>query len=324
VEGANPLKKTPKILAEIKELMKYEAAGDPITGLKWSRITPGKIARILKESAGIKICGNTVGKILKEMDFSLKANRKTIPVSSTPDRDQQFSIIRKLRERFQVEGSPIISVDAKKRELVGPFKNLGRAWSRLWRLVYDHDFRSLAKGIAIPYGIYDVPANRGYVFVGTSFDTSEFAVSSIAKWWDYYGCSRYRGVRKLLILADGGGSNGYRCRAWKRWIQEKLCNLYGLAVTVSHYPTGSSKWNPIEHRLFSEISKNWAGRPLDSYEAILNYIETTSTLTGLKVCSYLDQRQYEKGVRVSDDIMQGLAIEADQDLGKWNYTLYPQ
>jgi len=309
-------------MAEIEELMKYEAAGDPMTGTKWMRITPQKIADILN-SRGISISRNTVAALLQDLDFSLKANRKTIAKDSSPDRDQQFGIIRSLRESFESTGNPIISVDTKKKELIGLFANSGRVWTREPVAAYDHDFRSNASEIAVPYGIYDVIANTGAVIVGTSSETPAFAVHSIMTWWRYRGRHLYPGKQKLLILADCGGSNGYRPRAWKYEIQENLSNRYGLTVTVAHYPTGASKWNPIEHRLFSEISKNWTGRPLDSLETLLKYIQTT-TAGGLEVRSYLDRAEYVKGVKISDAEMKELALKFASTLEKWNYTISPK
>ena len=211
------------------------------------------------------------------MDFSLRVNRKAIATDSSPDRDQQFRYISSLRTRFESQGLPIISVDTKKRELVGNFKSNGVKWDRTPVRVNDHDFRSDAIGVAIPYGIYDLLANRGSVFVGVSHDTAAFAAHSIAGWWKRDGANRYRRGQQLLILADTGGSNGCRTGAWKTELQSQLCNSFGLTVTVAHYPTGASKWNPIEHRLFSEISKNWSAEPLDSYQKMLKFIRTTST-----------------------------------------------
>jgi hypothetical protein len=310
------------VIVEIEELMKYEAAGDPMTGTKWMRITPQKVAEILN-SRGFTVSRNTVAAMLLDMDFSLKANRKTITTSLSPDRDQQFGIIRGLRESFEATGYPIISVDSKKKELIGNFANSGRVWTRKAIATNDHDFRSDADEIAVPYGLYDVRANTGTVVVGTSSDTPAFAVHSIMTWWRYRGRHQYRGKRELLILADSGGSNGCRPRAWKHELQN-LADRYGLTVTVAHYPTGASKWNPIEHRLFSEISKNWTGRPLDSLETMLNYIQTTRTATGLKVRSYLDTQKYAKGVRISDANMKALALEKGSELEKWNYTISPR
>ena len=322
-EEGSRQKKTPQVIAEIEELLKYEAAGDPMTGTKWMRSTPQKIAEILN-SRGFAISRNTVAAMLLDMDFSLKANRKAIATNSSPDREQQFGIIQELRESFEASGNPILSVDTKKKELIGLFANSGRVWTREPIATNDHDFRSDAAAIAVPYGLYDVLANAGTVVVGTSSDTPEFAVHSIATWWRHRGRHQYRGKRKLLILADGGGSNGCRPRAWRYELQANLADRYGLTVTVAHYPTGTSKWNPIEHRMFSEISKNWAGRPLDSLETMLNYIQTTTTVGGLEVRAYLDTRTYAKGVRISDADMTALALKKRSQLEKWNYTISPR
>ncbi len=302
--------------------MKYETAGDPISGLRWTRKTTTKIADELS-ALDIRVSRKTVAKLLKQMNFSLRTNEKKISNGSPPERDAQFTNIAELRERFGRRGNPILSVDTKKKELVGRFKNPGRAWARESNAVNDHDFRSMAKGIAIPYGIYDLQANRGTVYVGTSRDTPQFAVECIEKWWRTKGQKRYPGRRHLLVLADTGGSNGASCRAWKHGIQDKLCNPHGLVVSVAHYPSGASKWNPIEHRLFSEISKNWAGQPLDSYETILKYLRTTKTKTGLKVNARLVKKQYAKGIKISDAAMGELNIKQSTSLPKWNYTLRP-
>ena len=310
------------MVVEIEELMKYEAAGDPMTGTKWTRTTPQKIAEILSRR-GFTISRNTVAAMLREMDFSLKANRKMISTSSSPDREQQFGIIKRLRESFEASGQPMISVDTKKKELIGQFANAGRVWTREPIQTNDHDFRSDAEAIAVPYGLYDIVANAGTVVVGTSSETPAFAVQSIATWWRYRGRHQYPGKRQLLILADGGGANGYRPRAWKYELQN-FADRYGLTVTVAHYPTGASKWNPVEHRLFSEISKNWAGRPLDSVDTMLNYIRTTRTHRGLGVRAYQDSREYETGVKISNADMEALALDKRSDLGKWNYTIRPR
>ena len=304
--------------------MKYEVAGDPVSGLRWTRKTTKKIAAELS-ALGIRVSRKTVAKLLKQMNFSLRTNKKKISNGSPPTRDAQFANITQLRERFSRRGNPILSVDTKKKELVGRFKNPGRVWAQKSDAVNDHDFRSMADGVAIPYGIYDLQSNRGTVYVGTSYDTSQFAVECIEKWWRSEGQKRFPGRKHLLVVADTGGSNGATRRAWKHGIQHKLCNEHGLDVTVAHYPPGASKWNPIEHRLFSEISKNWAGRPLDSYETILNFIRTTKTKTGLKVNARLVKKQYPKGIkkRRSDPAMALLNIKKSSSLPKWNYTLRP-
>ena len=302
--------------------MEHETAGDPITGLKWTRRTTQSVAAQLAK-LGIRIDAKTVGRLLKELGYSLRVNSKKISSGSGPDRNEQFETINTLREHFSSRGVPILSVDTKKKELIGNFKNSGAVWDTEPIAVHDHDFRSLGDGVAVPYGIYDVCANKGSVFIGTSSDTPEFAVNSLDKWLRYDGRQRYRNVNELLILADCGGSNGYRCRAWKLGLQN-LADKTGITVHVSHYPPGASKWNPIEHRLFSEISKNWAGRPLDSLETIKNYISTTKTVSGLRVKAYIDKNLYRKGIKVADAEMSRLNIVKNESLPKWNYALAPR
>lgn len=302
--------------------MKHETAGDPMSGLKWTRRTTAKIAAEL-QSLGIQVSARTVAGLLTDMGFSLRVNHKKLSGSSHPDREAQFAHIAELRERCAAEDLPVISVDTKKKELVGVFKNAGAKWDREPVQVNDHDFRSDADGIAVPYGVYDLHANRGTLFVSSSYDTPEFAVDCVQRWWCSEGRQRYAGADRLAILADGGGSNGSRCRAWKMGLQRRLCDHHGLSVTVAHYPTGTSKWNPIEHRFFSELSKNWAGRPLDSPETILKYARTTRTSTGLRVRAHLVRRRYEKGIKISDAQMRELAITQDEALPAWNYTIAP-
>jgi hypothetical protein len=291
-------------------------------GLKWTHRTTARIAEQLQE-LDIQVSDRTVARLLKQMDFSLRVNHKKLSSASPELRDAQFTHIAEVRERFAAQDLPIISIDTKKKELVGCFKNAGVTWVREPIPVKDHDFRSEAIGMAIPYGIYDMRANRGCVFVGTSRDTPEFAVDAVAKWWRTEGQPRYPRAEHLAILADGGGSNSATARAWKYGLQTRLCNRHSLSVTVAHYPSGTSKWNPIEHRLFSEISKNWAGRPLDSYQTILNYLRTTTTTTGLRVSAHLVKKTYEKGIKISNTQMRQLDISPDKDLPKWNYTLRP-
>ncbi len=303
--------------------MKYDTAGDPVSGVKWSHRTLAKLAAELA-AAGINVSPNSVAKLLKMLDFRPRVNHKKLSSGSGPQRGQQFDYIAEQRQRFAEDALPIVSVDTKKRELVGAFKNRGTAWRRQAVPVNDHDFRSLAFGVAIPYGVYDEQANRGSVFVGTSHDTSDFAVESIEKWWRWDGRRRYPQADQLLILADSGGSNNPTRRAWRYGLQTKLCDRHDLSVTVAHYPTGASKWNPIEHRLFSEISKNWAGEPLTSYETILNHIRTTRTTKGLRVKGYLVEKHYSKGVKISDKQMEQLVLEKHKTLPKWNYTLSPR
>jgi hypothetical protein len=257
------------------------------------------------------------------MDFSLRVNRKQIATNSSPYRDQQFQHIFSLRTRFQRQGLPIISVDSKKRELIGNFKNPGTKWDRAPVLVNDHDFRSDSSGVGISYGIYDPPHNRGAVCVGVSHDTPAFAAHSIATWWRGEGSRRWGRVPKLLVLADSGGSNSCTSWAWKTEIQAQLCNAFGITATIAHYPTGASKWNPIEHRLFSEISKNWAAEPLDSYEKMLKFIRTTNTRTGLVVTAYLDRKDYPIGLKPDRRLISALCLKHSNTLPRWNYTISP-
>ena len=328
--------------------MEHDTAGDPITGLKmrfqllrqWSRRTTRKLAEELT-TLDIDVSKNTAGRLLKKMDFKLRVNRKMrfqllrqqIAATKSPDRNQQFLYIGDQRERFTALGLPVISVDAKKKELIGNFKNGGAKCDRKPIRVNDRDFRSEANGLATPlaqelkahYGIYDMQANRGSVFVGTSHDTPTFAVDTIMQWWIQEGRERYPDAQELFILADGGGSNGSRCRAWKKTLQENLCTPYGLTVTVSHYPPGTSKWNPIEHRLFSQISGNWAGEPLTDIEKILKFISTTKTTIepALAVKSYLIDEFYETGIKISAAEMDMISLTRHDTLGQWNYTLRP-
>lgn len=308
----------------IEELLKFDTVGDPMRDLRWTRKTPGKIATCL--SPEIRISSPTVSRLMKTMKFSLHVNRKMVSSPTTlsrKDRDLQFQKIREIRERFESHGWPIISVDAKKKELIGLFRNPGASYSREARAVKEKDFPSEADGKGLPYGIYDPIQNYGYVNVGTSHDTPQFAVNSIDRWWQQIGKALYPNKNRLLILADSGGSNGATPRLWKRSIQDILCNQHGLIVTVAHYPSGASKWNPIEHRLFGQISINWAGIPLENYAIMLNYIRSTKTTTGLRVNAELDERNYPTGIKVTDEQMMQLSIVNSEVHPKWNYTISP-
>jgi Rhodopirellula transposase DDE domain len=288
--------------------------------LKWCRRTTHNIAELLCQ-CGLTVSANTIARLLHGMKFSLRVNQKKIATSGSPDPNLQFDYIADLRERFQRGRMPVISVDSKKREIVGLFKNSGARWDREPWAVNDHDFLQDAIGVAIPYGIYQPVQNRGSVVVGVSHDTAAFAAHAIAHWWQREGLSQFPRSRQLLILADSGGSNGYRRRTWKTELQDQLADPFGLNITVAHYPTGTSKWNPIEHRLFSEISKHWAGEPLDSYQKILNFIRTSSTKTGLAVSAYLDRRHYSTGVEPAPDQLDRLRLEPHDTLPRWNYTI---
>ncbi len=292
-----------------------------MTDLKWTHKTTEKIAKELT-SAGIRVAASTVGRLLKSMGFSLRVNHKKRSSGSKPDRDEQFVYISEQRRRFARDGNPIISTDTKKKELVGNFKNNGTSWEKEPVEVNDHDFRSLSKGIAIPYGVHDLLANRAHVFVGISYDTPQFAADNVERWWTLESAN-YPNASHLLILADGGGSNGHQSRLWKLALQT-FCDRSGLKVTVCHYPTGASKWNPIEHLVFSQISRNWAGHPLVNYETVLNFISTTTTTTGLSVHSHLVRDCYKKGIKVPDRIMASLALHRHEIQPVRNYTISPR
>jgi hypothetical protein len=291
--------------------------------LKWTRRTTRKVARELAH-AGIRVSGNTVARILRSLGFSLRVNHKKLARGPHRDRDRQFRYIASLREAFLAKQLPVVSVDTKKKELVGQFKNPGTTWTKDPILVNDHDFRSDAVGIAVPYGLYDTGANRGHLVVGTSHDTPAFAVDCLVSWWKNVGQQRYPQADHILLLADNGGSNSSRCRAWKFDLQTRFCDRFQVAITLAHYPSGASKWNPIEHRFFSELSKNCAGRPLDSFDTLLKYARTTRTTTGLKVTASLSRRNYETGVRISDQQMATLNIQSPKAIAQWNYSLFPR
>jgi len=307
--------------------MEYETAGDPVSGCKWTRKTTDKIARQLRR-AGIRVSGNTVGRLLKDMNFSLRVNLKTLEsgLRNPPDprhRDLQFRYIRSQINDYMGQGMPVVSVDTKCREKIGPFHQSGRRWAQRPIKVLDHDFPSDAKGVAIPYGIYDLCRNEGFICVGTTCDTSEFAVDSIGTWWSRAGSNHYPNAERLLILADCGGSNGYRNRLWKHRLYVGLCNRFGLQVKVCHYPPGSSKWNPIEHRMFSFISRNWAAQPLQDYETVLKFIRKTKTSTGLKIRALLKTKQYQSGKKVHKHQMDQIVLKNYTSRPNWNYSISP-
>jgi Rhodopirellula transposase DDE domain len=291
---------------------------------KWVRASLQRLSRELGQ-AGHAASAPTVGRLLRKLGFGLRADLKSEETGSNhPDRDTQFSYIAKRRAAFVAAGEPVISVDTKKKDLIGNFENAGQAWGAQAEQVNVHDFPSEAEGRALPYGIYDVAKNRGWVMVGQSADTPEFAVEAIASWWEEEGRESYPNAKRLLILADGGGSNGARSRVWKQQVQERLADRLGAEVTVCHYPRGCSKHNPIEHRLFSFISLNWAGKPLRSFEALLGFIRNTTTTAGLKVKAVLKEKVYTKGRRVSDAEMKTIELERHEDCPAWNYTIRPR
>ena len=313
-----------KILDSLKEIMDETTAGDPMSLLKWTSKSTYKISDQLKEM-GYSVCENTVGRLLKEMDYSLQANVKRWEGIPGKDRDSQFKYINNLAKKHTDDGDPVISVDTKKRELIGNFKNPGKKWrpKDSHKEVDVYDFPSLSKGKGIPYGIYDEQKNKGMVNVGISHDTAEFAVESIRKWWFRFGSKCYPKAKRILICADCGGSNGYRTRAWKYNLQ-KLSDEIPLAITVCHYPPGTSKWNKIEHRMFSFISMNWGGEPLVDYETVINLISSTKTKTGLEINALLDTEKYETGIKISDNQMKELNLTLHETNPKWNYTISPK
>ena len=279
------------------------------------------LSRDLRQQ-GHRACPNTVGRLLRKQGFSLKSNRKGQTGQAHPDRDLQFRHIQQQREAFTAAGLPVVSVDAKKKELVGNFKNAGATWCQAAESVNIYDFIHAAQCRATPYALYDPVRNRGMVAVGTSADTARFATDCIAHWWQQEGRAAYPQARQLLILADGGGSNGHRSRLFKLSLQQ-WANRSAVAVTVCHYPTGASKWNPVEHRLLSQISSNWAGKPLRSLHAMLGYIRGTATQTGLRVRAWLNDKIYPTKVKVSNAQMQSLNLQRLGVCPDWSYTIRP-
>jgi hypothetical protein len=307
----------------LQELVEPETAGNPMSAEKWVRSSLRHLSKNLKDQ-GHDICPKTVGRLLKDLKYSLKANVKRQAGSQHPDRNTQFEYLEAQKRLFLRMGWPIVSLDAKKKELVGNFKNAGQSWCLEAEMVKDHDFETEAQGRAVPYGIYDVNHNRGYVYVGQSADTAEFAVDMISSWWQEFGCVEFPNAPCLLALCDCGGSNGYRLRLWKVRLQEKLADALGLTVMVCHYPTGASKWNPIEHRLFGPISINWAAKPLRTFETMLACIRGTTTQTGLQVSAFLVEKVYARGVKITDEVMQTLNLTRHATCPNWNYTIHPR
>ena len=316
--------RNPGIGEALQAIMDETTAGDPMSLLKWTSKSTYQIRDQLAE-LGYVISEDTVRRRLRTMEYSLQANEKTKEGGSHKDRDGQFRYINDLAGTFVKRGEPVLSVDAKKKERIGEFKNPGRRWRRKGTppQVNVYDFPSLAQGTAIPYGTYDVQHNSGMVNVGMTHETAEFAVESIRRWWQYLGRRQYPQAHELLICADGGGSNGSRNRAWKFHLQD-LADELGLAITVCHYPPGASKWNKIEHRMFSFISMNWRGEPLVSFETVINLISATLTRTGLSIKASLDTNEYQTGEKISDQQMQKLQIRPHEVHGQWNYTIAPR
>lgn len=315
--------KDPTLREDLERLLESATRGDPESPLLWTCKSVRTLSGELNQM-GHKASHNLVAELLKDMGYSLQANQKTLEGSSHPDRNAQFEFINSKVKDYQANEQPVISVDTKKKELVGDFKNAGRELRPKGdpQKVRVHDFLIPELGRASPYGVYDITDNVGWVNVGIDHDTSAFAVESIRGWWHTMGHERYPVAKQLLITADGGGSNGYRVRLWKLELQ-KLANETGLSISVSHLPPGTSKWNKIEHRLFSFITQNWRGKPLVTHEVIVNLIAATSTKKGLQVRCQLDTNSYPKGIKISDELMANINIERDSFHGEWNYTISP-
>ncbi len=319
------VQKNAQILTILDSLVDPTARGDPESHLKWTSKSVRKLSKELC-SKGFQVSFRTTASLLKELDYSLQSNKKTKEGRSHEDRDAQFRYINESISELQSRGQPTVSVDTKKKENIGEYKNNGREYAKKGKPIEvdSHDFPDKKLGKVVPYGIYDIGKNKGWVSVGISCDTAEFAVNAIRTWWYKMGKGVYSNTTTdLLITADCGGSNGYKVRLWKLELQ-KLSNENGLRIHVRHFPPGTSKWNKIEHRLFSYVSKNWRGKPLISKEAVVNLISNTTTETGLTVIAVLDENEYEKGKEVSDEEIAALNIKGDVFHPEWNYTISPQ
>jgi transposase len=313
----------PGLAAALEELVDPATRGDPCSPLRWTAKSTATLADELT-GRGHEVGARTVARLLKNAGYSLQANSKTVEGRQHPDRDAQFAYLGARAAEYLADGQPVVSVDTKKKELVANFKNAGREWQPTGQpvAVGVHDFPDPQVGKAIPYGVDDIAANTGWVSVGTDHDTAAFAVATLRRWWQQVGQPTYPDARRLLISADAGGSNGYRLRAWKSELAAFAADT-GLAVTVSHLPPGTSKWNKIEHRLFSAITMNWRGRPLESHEVVVDLIGATTTRTGLKVHAELDPASYPKGVKITNRQMAALSLTRHDFHGDWNYTLTP-
>jgi len=315
--------KQPELIEVLESLIEPTVKGDPMSPLKWTCKSTRNIADELIRK-GYKIGHKTVSRILREIGYSLQANKKDFEKVTHPQRNKQFEYINELTKQFTLKNQPVISVDTKKKELIGQFKNNGREWrpKKNPQKVLMHDFPDKELGKAVPYGIYDIDKNVGWVNIGNDHDTSAFAVESIRKWWHGMGSALYPHATKLLICADSGGSNGYRVKLWKYELQ-KLSNETGLDITITHLPPGTSKWNKIEHRLFSHITMNWRGKPLIDYETVVNLISSTKTRKGLKVTAQLDKTFYPTGIKVKKSEFESINIERNNFLGELNYSIKP-
>ena len=314
----------PGMQEQLGRILAETTAGDPMSALRWTNKSTQAMAEELTRQ-GHAVSDKTVARCLREMGYSMQLNQKSREGPQHRNRDEQFRYINRQVASFRRSGDPVLSVDAKKKELVGAFKNAGQTWRPKGdaHRVNVHDFPSMAEGKAIPYGAYEIGEDRAVVNVGVTHDTAEFAVASIRRWWKMAGCKRTQKTKRILICADAGGSNGSRTRAWKLHLQELVDEL-GMAITVCHYPPGTSKWNKIEHRLFSFISMTWKGQPLLNYETVVNLIGATTTKSGLQVKAVLDTNDYETGVKVTKAQMDSIRIRRHKTHPDWNYTLKPR
>jgi hypothetical protein len=326
VAGGGRLRATeadPGLAESLERLVDPATRGDPMSPLRWTCKSTAQLAGELTRQ-GHTVSPRTVGRLLKADGYSLQGNRKTKEGGDHPDRNAQFEHINATVTKFQRRGQPVISIDTKKKELVGEFKNGGREWQPQGEPeeVRVHDFLDKDLGKAIPYGVYDIGENQGWVSVGIDHDTARFATEAVHRWWSKMGAKRYRSAKALLITADGGGSNGSRCRLWKVALQDLAARLE-FPIHVCHFPPGTSKWNKIEHRMFCHITQNWRGRPLVSHEVIINLIANTATRAGLKIRAELDAGTYPTGIKVTDEELAAVNLKRDRFHGEWNYSILP-
>lgn len=312
----------PGVKPALERMLSDEIAGDPMGRQRWIRSSIRNLSKGLTEQ-GHKVGHGAVARLLREMGYSLQVMKKKQAGAQHPDRDKQFRYIADMKAQYLNNGLPIVSVDTKKKELIGNYRREGKIWRRK-PVEVDAYFAGYARCVAVPFGIYDVAKNIGYVTVGISGNTSEFATNCLENWWQSYGQANYPDADRLLIMADGGGGNGYNLRTWKKDLQDRLCDAFGLTVTLIHYPPGCSKWNPVEYRLFSHISINWAGQPLRSLDTMLSLIRGTTTRAGLKVEARLDQEVYRKGRKVTEQQLNELELTEHDVCPRWNYTLAPR
>lgn len=314
----------PALLKDLQALLEASTRGDPQSPLLWTSKSTRHLAETLAQQ-GHQVSHHTVARLLEDLHYSLQANRKTQEGRSHPDRNAQFEHINKQVQAFQKRGQPVVSVDAKKKELIGDFKNAGREWHPQGQpvKVRSKDFVDQHLGKGIPYGVYDITAHNGWVSVGIDHDTAEFAAASLRRWWQHMGSRVYPKAKELLVTADAGGSNGYRIRLWKVALQE-LADAIGLRISVCHFPPGTSKWNKIEHRMFCHITENWRGQPLVSRAVIVNLIGSTRTRTGLTIHAALDENAYPTGIKVSEAALAAVRIKRAKFHGDWNYTILPR